>query len=96
MSGYVITSTSVIVASEESLAGITSDVMRMMDTAADPGFHLTDVEPPNIPPPGQEGCSLNIGPLVDAINAISDQDVEASFNQGQTAYSIKAKVTAGP
>jgi hypothetical protein len=34
--------------------------------------------------------------MVQAVNAISDQDIEASFNQGQTAYSIKAKVTAGP
>lgn len=34
--------------------------------------------------------------IVDAINEISNQDVEASFNQGQTVYSVKARVTAGP
>lgn len=74
----------------------TRDYFKMYDQAGVTPDHIGLEENP-----ASQGAPLpispvNIGALVDAVNDISSQDVEASFNQGQTAYSIKAKVTAGP
>jgi hypothetical protein len=79
-----------------SLLVIVDSIRLSLDPGGDAYFFDSSSDPDAVAPGITAVQYTTDQALTKAVNSISDQDVEASFNQGQTAYSIKAKITAGP
>jgi len=93
-SGYINTAIWSTFIEMQSGFAVLVDSLRSPD---DPTFTIwADDWTPEQPAPGvMVGGFPSIGPLVEAVNAITDQDFEIAFNDRKFVFSVKSKVMVG-
>jgi hypothetical protein len=96
--GYIYDYFGFVVVKGPNFQAVTGDRLRAFDQNVASTYVLDSVDGPEqytyTPQPGVLGTGMS--ELVAAINAITDQDMEISFNNGRYTFSIKAKVQTGP
>jgi hypothetical protein len=86
----------VVVVQTENGCVTAVDAVRQVGFNGALGVNLVAFDSPVAPIPAAPSGLGDLSALIAAVNAITEQDIETTANQGAFGWSLKAKVVVGP